>query len=147
MSLITKEEYRAPAHILDKEIERLGLPKPKAAIVVSPTPLLGTWVNVDHQTRDLVRVVIATKGNEITVHAFGACHPNPCDWQVVDGRVYSDSVANVPALAFTAQYNFEFAQVLMTGRVYEGALFIETLTHFIDQSGRADYFALNIMGK
>lgn len=147
MPPITKEEYRAPAHILDKEIERLGLPKPKGEIKVVPAPLLGTWVNVDHQTRDLVRLVIAAKGNEITLHAFGACHPNPCDWQIVDGRVYADSVANAPAVAFTAQYNFGFAEVSMTGQLFKGVLFVETYTHFTDQSGRADYFALDIMGK
>lgn len=147
MSPITKEEFRAPSHILEKEIERLAIPKPKAAIVVSSAPLLGTWVNVDHQTRDLVRLVIAPKGNEITVHAFGACQPNPCDWRQVDARLYAETVATVPAVAFTTLYTFDFAQVTMTGYLHRGALFVESFTHFTDQSGRADYFALDIMMK
>lgn len=147
MAPITKEDFRAPSHIVEKELERLALPRPKAAVVASPGPLIATWVNVDHQTRDLVRLVIEPKGAEITVHAFGACHPNPCDWQKVDGLVYADSVVNTPAVAFKAEYKFPFAEVLLTGHLYMGALFVESLTHFIDQSGRADYFALDIMTK
>lgn len=147
MSPQIKEEYRAPSQIIDKEVERLGIAKPKAAVVVSPAPLLGTWVNVDHATRDLVRVVIAQQRNEITVHAFGACSPNPCDWGQVDGMVYSDSVALAPAVAFTALYKFGFSEVTLAGHLYAGALFVECFTHFTDDSGRADYYSINIMSK
>jgi hypothetical protein len=146
MSPLTKEEFRAPSQILQNEVERLGIPKPAPA-VVSPSPLLGTWVNVDHKTRDLVRVMIAQQGNEITVHAFGACSPNPCDWNPVPGTVYSDSVALEPAVAFTALYKFGFAEVTLVGHLQKEALFVESLTHFIDHSGRADYYALDIMSK
>ncbi|MBS1805761.1 MAG: hypothetical protein JST28_20665 [Acidobacteria bacterium] len=147
MPPITKEEFRAPAHMLEKELERLAIPKPKLPILLQPDLLVGTWVNVDPLTRDLVRLEIKQKGNEITVHGFGACHPNPCDWGVVDGRIYSDTVATMHAVAFTAEYRFDFAQVLVTGAMYKGALFVETLTRFTDQSGRADVYALDILNK
>src|ERR1700753_4204393 len=109
-----KEEYRAPAQILDQEAQRLGIAKPENT-GVSPTNITGTWINVDHATRNMVRVVIAPAGNEITVHGFGACVPNPCDWGQVAGLVYADSVASVPAVAFTAQYKFSFSEVKLTG--------------------------------
>ncbi len=147
MPPITKEEFRAPAQILEKEIERLNLPKPKGALVVSPVPLLGTWMNVDHKTPHLVRVMIEQKGNEIQVHAFGACTPTPCDWHAVPGMVYADAVCNVPAVAFTTLYKFDFAEITMIGHLYKEALFVETFTHFIDHSGRADYYFLDIMSK
>lgn len=147
MSPVTKEEYRAPSQIIDQEVERLGIAKPQAAVVVSPAPLLGTWINVDHNTRDLVRVVIAQAGNEITVHAFGACSPNPCDWGQMAGMVYSESVSLAPAVAFTTQYKFGFSEVIMTGHLYEGAMFVECFTHFTDNSGRADYYSMDIMSK
>lgn len=147
MSPVTKEEYRAPSQIIEQEVARLGIATPQAAVVVSPAPLLGTWVNVDHNTRDLVRVVIAQAGNEITVHAFGACSPNPCDWEQVPGMVYSESVSLSPAVAFTAQYKFSFSDVTLTGHLYEGALFVENYTHFTDNSGRADYYSMDIMSK
>ena len=81
------------------------------------------------------------------MHGFGACQPNRCDWGIVDGRIYSDTVVTMHAVAFTAEYKFEFAQVLVTGAFYKGALFVETLTRFTDQSGRADVYGLDIMNK
>lgn len=147
MSPLIKEEFRAPAHMLEKEIERLNLPKPKLPILISPDLLVGTWVNVEPHTRDLVRLEIKPRGNQITIHAFGACTPNPCDWGTVEGCLYSDTVATMNPAAFTAEYKFDFAHVVVTGALYKGALFVETLTHFIDQSGRADVYALDIMNK
>lgn len=147
MSPLIKEEFRAPSHILEKEIERLAIPKPKGALVLSAGPLLGTWMNVDHKTHDLLRVMVEPKGNEITVHAFGACTPNPCDWGVVPGMIFAANVVSVPGVAFTALYKFEFAEITLTGRLYKEALFIETFTHFIDNSGRADFYSLDIMSK
>ena len=76
-SQITKVEYRAPADLLDKAVERLGIPKPSVPLAVDAAPIVGTWVNTDHQTAGLIRVMIAAKGNEVTIHAFGACSPTP----------------------------------------------------------------------
>jgi len=148
-----KHEFRAPTQIIEKELElrKEELEKvvvaPHLPLTVSNVPLLGTWVNCDHATRSLVRVVIAASGNEITVHTFGACSPNPCDWGAVPGRIYADSVCTTPGVAFTATYHQGFVETLMVGRLFEGALFIETFEHFIDNSGRADYYSLNIMNK
>jgi hypothetical protein len=140
-----KEEFRAPSHVFEREIERLGIPRPKGAITGSPGQLTGTWMNADHKTRDLIRLMIELKGNEITVHAFGACTPNPCDWGAVPGMVFAESVCSVPSVAFTSLYKFDFAEITLVGRLYKEALFVETFTHFIDHSGRADYFAMDVM--
>lgn len=148
MSPVTaKAEYRAPSDILHEEVARLGLPRDHVAEIVSPSALVGTWVNVDHATRDIVRVVIAAKGKEITVHGFGACVPNPCDWGQANGMVYADSVATTAAVAFTAAYNFGFKETTLTGHIYNGALFVESYNHFTDASGRDDYFTLDILSK
>lgn len=111
--VISKQEYRAPADMLELERERLNITSPLAALKVASAPLLGTWVNCDHAARGLVRVMIGAKGNEITLHCFGACTPTPCDWGQVDGRIYSDSVADTPAVAFTATYNLNFKQTII----------------------------------
>lgn len=147
MSAITKPEFRAPADILAKEVERLGIAKPEAVIVVANAPLLGTWINCDHQTRGLVRVMIAAQGKEISIHGFGACSPEPCDWGVVNGIVYAANVASVPAVAFTAMYTFGFKQTTEVGHLMNGALIVETFDHFTDQSGRADYYSLDVLSK
>jgi hypothetical protein len=93
------------------------------------------------------RVVIAAKGNEVTVHAFGACQPTPCDWGMVNGLIFADNVTDTPAVAFTALYTFNFKQTTIIGRLQNGALMVETFDHFTDQSGRADYYSLEIMSQ
>ena len=144
---ITKPEFRAPADILDKEIACLGLPKANAPLVISAASILGTWVNCDHQTRGMVRLIIAANGKEVTIHGFGACSPTPCDWGVVNGLVYADNVASVPAVAFTAFFTFGFKQTTVVGHLLKGALYVETFDHFTDQSGRADYYSLDILSQ
>jgi len=145
--ITTKQEYRQPADILEQERERLRIAAPVAALTVAAAPLVGTWINCDHATRGLVRLMIAAKGNEITLHGFGACTPTPCDWGQANGMVYSASVAEAPAVAFTATYNFNFKQTVVVGHLLEGALFVETFDHFTDESGRADYYSLAVMSK
>lgn len=146
-SAITKQEFRAPSDVLQEEIKRLGLPKERVQEVVDAKPLLGTWVNCDHQTRGLVRLMIAASGKEITIHAFGACSPDPCDWGVVNGLVYAANVASNPGVAFNAAYNFNFKQTTIVGHLLNGALIVETFDHFIDQSGRSDYYSLDVMSQ
>jgi hypothetical protein len=146
-----KYEFRSPKQIPEKEmelrkanLEKFAVPQPPLA--VSAAPIVGTWVNCDHQTHSLVRVAIAPKGNEITVHAFGACTP-PCDWGIVHAMVFADSVVSTPAVAFIAHYKFSFAETTIIGHLYMGLLYVETFDHFIDNSGRADDYSLDIMGK
>jgi hypothetical protein len=145
MSIQTKPEYRAPADVLHEEIERRGLAKDLVVKAVAPTPIVGTWVNCDHATRGLVRLMIAASGKEITVHGFGACSPNPCDWGVVNGLVYAANVTSNTAVGFTATYNFSFKQTVVIGHLMNGALIVETFDHFTDASGRADYYSLDIL--
>ncbi len=146
-TIVTKPEFRAPSDVLDKEIERLGLPHGRVPVAVVATPILGIWVNCDHQTRGLIRIMIAAAGNEITVHAFGACSPTPCDWGQVNGLVYADSVAATPAVAFTAMYTFAFKQTTLVGHLRNGVLMVESFDHFTDKSGRADYYSTYVLAQ
>ncbi len=145
--IVTKAEFRAPSDVLEKEIERLKVPQPKAPVTVLSLPLLGTWVNCDHQTRGVIRLMITAAGSEVMIHAFGACTPNPCDWGAVTGMIYADNVTAAPAVAFTAVYTFTFKQTTLVAHLLNGALIVETFDHFTDKSGRADYYSLNIMSQ
>ena len=51
----------------------------------------GSWLNNDPQTRDITRIVITRRGNDFEVHAWGACHPQDCDW----GTARGDLAGNV----------------------------------------------------
>ena len=53
--------------------------------------IVGTWKDPDRKGGDnpLIQLVISGSGSSLTMHAFGGCQPNPCDWgtqpAVVDG--------------------------------------------------------------
>jgi hypothetical protein len=146
-TISAKHEYRAPSDNLQEEIRRLKLPEAFMPAAVSVSPLVGTWVNVDHATRGMVRLVIAPSGSEITLHGFGACSPTPCDWGVVPGLVYADNVTGTQAVAFSGTYTFSFKQTTIVGRLFCGALLVSTCDHFTDKSGRSDYFSEYVLSQ
>jgi hypothetical protein len=131
-----QHEFNAPAD----QLEEAKAHEEAAAAVVGPAALVGTWNACDAATRSLVRVVIAASGSAITVHAFGACTPTPCDWGSVPGHAYAANVRSTAAVAFTAQYKFSFKTVIVTGVLDNGSLIVETFNHFTDNSGRSDYY-------
>ncbi len=131
-------ESKAPSHI----------PASGAvAAVVSPTTLVGTWSNTNHATNDIVKIIIAAAGSGITVQVFGACTPSPCVWGSVPGIAYASNVSASPAVGFTAQYKFSFAQVTVTGHLQGRDLELETFTEFTDGSGRSNIYTTDQMAK
>jgi hypothetical protein len=131
-----EHEFNAPADQLEQARAR----EEEAAALVGPAALVGTWNACDAATRSLVRVVIGGSGSAITVHAFGACTPTPCDWGQVPGIAYAANVSSSAAVAFTAHYKFSFKQTIVTGVLDNGSLIVETFNHFTDNSGRSDYY-------
>jgi hypothetical protein len=103
--------------------------------------LIGRWNNCDKNTRGLVRLVLGTKGSTLTVQGFGACTPTPCDWGVVEGIAYGESVVATEAIAFSARYDFNFKETIVTGHLDNGTLIVETFDKFKDGSGRANYYS------
>jgi hypothetical protein len=62
---------------------------------IPPEPLLGTWINADANTRNILRLVIMpSAGGGISVAGFGSCSPAPCVWPVVPGVVYAQQVTS-----------------------------------------------------
>jgi hypothetical protein len=119
--------------------------KPAEKIDVKPLPLtlpslIGTWVNVNPATQDIVKVVLTSSGGGLGVHAYGACVPTPCDWGQVTGQAYSASVAGGTAIAFTANYQFGFKRTILTGHLNGEQLVVDDFNVFEDGSGRAAYF-------
>ncbi len=137
-SVSTKHEYMTPSQVVEGAA---------TAAAVTSTPLVGTWNNVNPATRDVVKVVIAAAGSGIKVDAFGACSPTPCNWGNVAGTAYAANVSSSPAVAFSAQYKFSFAQAILVGHLQGKNLIIETFTHFTDGSGRDDYYSTDTMAK
>jgi hypothetical protein len=131
-----EQEFNAPAD----QAEEAKAAAEELDAVVGPAAIVGTWNACDAATRNLVRVVIAASGSGITVHAFGACTPTPCDWGSVPGLAYAENVSASAAIAFSAHYKFSFKETILTGVLDSGSLRVETFNHFTDGSGRSDYY-------
>lgn len=141
--MLKTDEYKAMQDLKEMAIiEREGVTaqeiKEAAQLVPSPIDLLGTWVNVDSNTRGIVKIMLGSAGT-LRVHAYGACHPTPCDWGTVNGLTYGNSVSSSRAVAFSVVYQFSFKTTTITGRLQRGYLVVETYDHFTDNSGRYDY--------
>jgi len=134
----TATDFRAPSHMAATGA---------TPAVVTPAALVGTWNNTDHATRDIVKIVIAAAGSNITVDVFGACVPSPCVWGTVPGFAYASNVSTTPAVAFTALYTFSFAKVIVTGHLNGKYLDLETFTEFTDGSGRSNLYTTDQMAK
>jgi hypothetical protein len=112
-----KLEFRAPSDLVEGREEAMA-----AAAAMTSTALVGTWSNCDKATRGLVRIAIAASGAGITVHAFGACTPTPCDWGPVPGMAYAENVSSSAAVAFSAHYKFGFKETIVVGHLDVGSL-------------------------
>jgi hypothetical protein len=137
MTTATKLEFRAPSHIADSAAQ---------PAVVSPTPLLGTWINLNPATRDIVKIVIEDPAS-LKVNVFGACTPTFCNWGIVPALAYAANVSATPADAFSAHYSFGFAQVIVVGHLHGRELILETFTQFTDGSGRSNLYTTDTMKK
>ena len=139
MTTTTKPEFKAPSDVTDAQAVK--------AHAVSPGALVGTWSNTDSSTRGLVKVVIAASGSGISVDAFGACTPTPCNWGAVAGTAYAANVSSSAAVAFSAQYKFSFKQTTVVGHLNGNLLTVETFDVFTDGSGRSSYYSQYQMHK
>lgn len=136
MTTATKLDYRAPSQVA---------PTASPSAVVSPTPLIGTWTN--KTSNNVVKAVITDTDGKFEVNLYGACSPTPCNWGAVAARAYSATVSGGAAVAFSANYTFSFSTVIVIGHLAGAELILETLTHFTDGSGRADFYVSEPMTK
>jgi len=109
---------------------------------------LGAWVNIDPNTRGVPKLYLSLTGQNVLVHAWGACHPTPCDWGEVKAEPYASTVSsNVRSDTTVLQGVFKpaFAETTFLIRPNgEEGLRFEEITHFTDNSGRANYSSTDI---
>ena len=125
------------------------------ALAVQPTGvtnLVGTWVNVNPTTRNIVRIVITSDALGFRIHTYGACTPTPCDHGAIPASRFSKGTTSTAAYGFTGTYNFGFSTMLVTGlRDYQldggNFLRLETRTRFAAGDTRIDYMATELFRK
>jgi hypothetical protein len=103
----------------------------------------GRWRNTDADTRGITTLEIRVTGNNATVHAWGKCTPQDCDWGQEGAYAYGPNVSSNlagSAQALTAVFQTGFSQTLLVLRAgRRGQLVGETFTRFTDNSGRSNY--------
>ena len=103
----------------------------------------GAWQNADSQTRGITRLAIRADGANIFVSAWGKCHPSDCEWGEVPAQAFGENIsaaggANIRTIS--ALFKTNFSEATLTIRPGDGsALDVEDMTHFTDNSGRANY--------
>jgi len=105
----------------------------------------GGWTNTDPATRGITRLNIRVDGPNLFVKAWGKCQPTDCEWPEVPATPYSEGVST-PATAdirtIEAVFKTNFDESTMTIRPEDpDGLTTDILTHFTDNSGRANYSA------
>lgn len=69
-------------------------PAASSSIALKPANLFsGSWVNANSATPGITRLEIQENGDAVTVHAWGACHPQDCDWGEQKGIVTDNSAS------------------------------------------------------
>ncbi len=103
----------------------------------------GSWKNSDAGTQGVTRLNVRINGNDVSVQAWGQCHPNDCDWGRVRATPYATDVsADIRARtrAISAFYRKDFSESLLVLRLSgSGRLSVDVFTRFTDGSGRSDY--------
>ena len=78
--------------------------------------------------------------------AFGACHPEPCDWGIQPLMVFAPNVREKLGRVGMATYRNFFSETRLIVRMSRvDTLHVQTFTHFTDGSGRSDYTQTEIM--
>jgi hypothetical protein len=112
----------------------------EAPAAVDPTPMFGTWHNTDKQTGGVVCMSLAESGGRFVVRAWGAGSPDLYDWGEVEATAYAAGVGAAQGMAFSAVYDFGFAETILAAYTKSGILVLDTFNSFKDKSGRSDYF-------
>jgi hypothetical protein len=105
----------------------------------------GYWENTNPAGAGVVHIeVTATPAGAVSLHAWGACSPTPCDWGMKPAIAYAPNVTANPvstARAVSARFVTGFSEtliILKPGNDWRH-LAVDTYTHFTDKSGRSPY--------
>jgi hypothetical protein len=101
----------------------------------------GDWITTNSASRGIFRIVVSRQGNGLSVHAFGALHPEPYDWGTVPARLFADGASSPKIRGFCAHYDFGFMETDLQGKTEKGVLVIASFNRFKDGSGRPGYFS------
>jgi hypothetical protein len=93
---------------------------------------VGSWLNVDPNTRGLSAVTFRIESGVLIAHMWGNCHPTDCDWG--DATVNPGSItASGFALTWNQRSVIRDQQVTW---LQDGRLRVSTHSRYVDTPGR-----------
>lgn len=82
----------------------------------------------------LTKIQIQLSNSQLRLHAFGACHPNNCDWGEVDAQAYAPDVsasvretAEVISAQFVTSFRGRFCLYTPSARISCGSRSLRSL--------------------
>jgi hypothetical protein len=124
----------------------LGLLLLSGAAYAEATDFIGNWKNPDPKPGGITRVAVSPNGGDrVDVRAYGDCHPNECDWGLVQGDVYYADPKSDHVTVIVANFNFGFAHHQITFRKGRNGLKFEKLTKLDDNSDRHAFVQAGVL--
>lgn len=106
----------------------------------------GTWRNTDPNTSGVTALDIRVLGSNMTLAAWGRCHPTDCDWGRVDTNAYGPNVSSnlyATADALSARFRTSFSETMVIVRSGgTDRVVAQVFTRFTDNSGRTPYMGV-----
>lgn len=118
-------------------ISRLSDRLSEVASAIDPSPLLGDWMNYDLTSRNIARLSISQRGDEVILRITGV---SDIDWGDTIASPFAHTVAGGEAVAFHAAYDFGFARMAILAYLNKRLLVVDAYSTFHDDSGRSNYF-------
>lgn len=141
-SVSCDQNNKPEVEVVEPEEEALDESEAKDSLT-NVEAFIGTWVNEDEDTGGITRTVIRAEFDTIFVHMWGACHPEDCDWGEEKPESY-DSKSRIIFMTWKTGFSIISQQINLLS---DGNLQVNSHTHFIDESNRADYDSLDIFYK
>jgi hypothetical protein len=104
------------------------------------SPALGTWLNCNLNTGEIVSLTLEEGDDGLILRAFGAADPSQRDWGGTAAVPHVSSLGSREVSGFTARYDFGFMETQIAANLKYGVLVIQSYNTFRDGSGRPDYF-------
>ncbi|MFB9995324.1 hypothetical protein ACFFLM_25590 [Deinococcus oregonensis] len=102
---------------------------------------VGTWTNTNAATRGITRLILTPNGDgTLNVQVFGKCQPTDCDWGKAGVLTYGTSVSDTDHWLGSAVYPKGFSNTMLVMNLFPNkTLSVQSLTQFVDKSGRQNY--------
>ncbi len=103
-----------------------------------PTNFIGTWKNLNPNTRGIVKLII-TPGP--IMRMYGACTPTPCDNGTTSLITFGNNVSDLNHKVAVGHFNLNFKKIGTTLKLLNNnRLSFEHFNQFTDSSGRQNYW-------